>query len=52
MNIFVLDNDPTTAATMMCDKHIPKMIIEAAQMLCTSHRLLDGTPERRRSKSG
>ncbi len=52
MNIFVLHKDPAKAAIMMCDKHIPKMIIEAAQMLCTSHRLLDGTPERRRSKSG
>ena len=52
MNIFVLDNDPVVAAQMLCDKHIPKMIVESAQMLSTAHRMLDGTPERRPSKSG
>jgi len=52
MNIFVLDKDPMKAAMMMCDKHIPKMIIESAQMLSTVHRMLDGTPTKRRSKSG
>jgi len=52
MNIFVLDNDPVIAAQMMCDKHIPKMIVESAQMLCTSHRLLDGKEMKRPSKSG
>ena len=52
MNIFVLDKNPTIAAQMLCDKHIPKMIVESAQMLSTAHRLLDGTPEKRRSKSG
>lgn len=34
MNIFVLDRDPKTAATMACDKHVVKMILETAQMLC------------------
>ena len=52
MNIFVLHENPVTAATMLCDKHVPKMIIESAQMLSTAHRLLDGIPERRLSKSG
>ncbi len=33
MNIFVLDRDPKTAAHMMCDKHVVKMILESAQML-------------------
>ncbi|AGS80962.1 hypothetical protein [Caulobacter phage Cr30] len=42
MNIFILDNDPKIAAQMHCDKHIVKMILELAQMLCTSHRILDG----------
>ena len=42
MNIFVLDNDPDTAARMMCDKHVVKMIVESAQMLSTAHRVLDG----------
>ena len=35
MNIFVLDKDPKIAATMLCDKHVVKMIVETAQMLCT-----------------
>ena len=52
MNIFVLDEDPCIAAQMMCDKHVPKMIVESAQMLSTAHRLLDGTPVKRPSKSG
>lgn len=52
MNIFVLDSDPITAAQMCCDRHVPKMIVESAQMLSTAHRMLDGIPERRRSRSG
>lgn len=39
MNIFILDEDPKTAATMYCDKHIPKMVLELGQMLSTAHRL-------------
>jgi len=35
MNIFILDNDPIKAAQMQCDKHVVKMILESAQMLCT-----------------
>lgn len=52
MNIFVLDESPRISAQMMCDKHVPKMIVESAQMLSTVHRLLDGTPIKRPSKSG
>jgi len=52
MNIFVLDECPVVSAQMMCDKHIPKMIVEAAQMLSTAHRMLDGTATKRPSKSG
>ena len=36
MNIFVLDRNPAVAATMLCDKHVVKMIVETAQMLCTA----------------
>ena len=36
MNIFVVDRDPKVAATMLCDKHVVKMIVETAQMLCTA----------------
>ncbi len=35
MNIFVLDKSPKLAAQMHCDKHVVKMILESAQMLCT-----------------
>ncbi len=37
MNIFVLDKDPKVCATMHCDKHVVKMILESAQMICTTH---------------
>lgn len=52
MNIFILDNDPREAARMVCDKHCSKMIIESAQMMSTAHRMLDGSPSKRKSKSG
>lgn len=37
MNIFVLDNDPMVAAKHQCDKHVVKMVLETAQMLCTAY---------------
>ena len=43
MNIFVLHELPYQAATMQCDKHVVKMVLESAQMLCTAHRVQ--TPE-------
>ena len=36
MNIFVLDKDPKKAATMSCDKHVVKMVLETAQVLCSA----------------
>ena len=42
MNIFYLSKDPEKAAWFQCDKHIVKMPLETAQMLCTAHRELDG----------
>ena len=42
MNIFILDENPDTAARQHCDKHVVKMILETAQMLCTAHREIDG----------
>ena len=38
MNIFYLDKDPVKAAEMQYNKHVVKMILESAQMLCTAHR--------------
>lgn len=52
MNIFKLDDNPEIAAQMHCDKHVVKMIVEAAQMLSTAHRMLDGFHTKRLSKSG
>ena len=43
MNIFYLDKDAKVAAQYHCDKHVVKMILESAQLLCTAHRLLDGS---------
>ena len=41
MNIFWLDNDPVLAAQYQCDKHVVKMILESAQLLCTAHHIMD-----------
>ena len=38
MNIFYLDEDPKLAAIYQYDKHVVKMILESAQMLCTVNR--------------
>ena len=45
MNIFVLDEDPKKAAEMMCDKHIPKMVVESAQMMASALRRHGATDE-------
>lgn len=52
MNIFYLDNNPTTCARYHNDKHVVKMILEYAQLLSTAHRVLDGTMSSRLSKTG
>ncbi len=41
MNIFYLDKDPVISAKGMTNKHIVKMILESAQLLCTAHHILD-----------
>ncbi len=38
MNIFVLDQHPVKAASMQCDKHVVKMVLETAQILSTVAR--------------
>ena len=40
MNIFYLDKKTEKAAQYHCDKHVPKMVVETAQMLSTAKRLL------------
>ena len=52
MNIFVLDENPYTAAEMQCDKHVVKMVTESAQMLSTVHRMLDGEMYTEKSANG
>ena len=37
MNIFYLHKDPVEAAKLQYNKHVVKMILESAQMLCTAH---------------
>lgn len=37
MNIFVLDKSPILSAKYHNDKHVSKMILESAQLLCTSY---------------
>jgi len=39
MNVFVLDTNPKTCAEYHCDKHVVKMILESAQMICTTHHM-------------
>ena len=41
MNIFALQTDPYYAAIDHHDKHVVKMILETAQMLCTNCHYLD-----------
>ena len=44
MNVFYLHEDPKICAEMHLDKHCVKMLVEYAQLMCTAHRVLDGTP--------
>ena len=45
MNIFVLHRVPEKAARMHCDKHVPKMVVEAAQMMASALRRHGATDE-------
>jgi hypothetical protein len=42
MNIFYLDKCPEKAAKLQYNKHVVKMILESAQMLCTAHHCIMG----------
>lgn len=43
MNIFVLDTNPSKCAQYHCDKHVVKMILETAQLLCGVHWVLNSS---------
>ena len=45
MNIFYLDKDPITAAVVQYNKHVVKMILESAQMLCAAHHILGNSED-------
>jgi hypothetical protein len=45
MNIFYLDKDPIIAAVVQYNKHVVKMIIESAQMLCAAHHVLGNSDD-------
>lgn len=45
MNIFYLDSDPVQCAEWMVNSHVVKMILETAQLLSTTHRVLDGNQQ-------
>ena len=45
LNIFVLHRVPTKAARMHCDKHVPKMVVEATQMMASALRRHGATDE-------
>jgi hypothetical protein len=41
MNIFVLDNNSELAAKYHTDRHVIKMILESAQMMCTAVSIIN-----------
>jgi len=45
MNIFYLSHCPKQAAEYQYNKHVVKMILETAQLLCTAHHELGSTIE-------
>lgn len=42
MNIFVVDANPVVAGMSLCNKHVVKMPLETAQLLCTAVNALTG----------
>ena len=52
MNIFYLDENPIKCAQYHYDAHVRKMLLESAQLLCTAHRVLDGTEIIKLDKAG
>lgn len=40
MNLFYLSHDPEESVRYLCDKHVVKMTLETAQLLCGVHHML------------
>ena len=47
MNIFKLDNCPKLSAKLQHDKHIVKMVLESAQLLCSAYATDSNPPYKR-----
>lgn len=47
MNIFVLDADPNECVRHYCDKHVSKMLLETAQLLCSAHHAVYNSIEKK-----
>lgn len=45
MNVFYLSECPVEAAQAQGDKHVVKMVLETAQLLCTAHRVYETTSD-------
>lgn len=45
MNIFILSKKPRRCARYHADKHVLKLLIEATQMLCAAHIILDSVTQ-------
>jgi hypothetical protein len=45
MNIFAVDPDPVISAKSLVDRHVVKMILESAQLLCVTHSIHGQVPE-------
>lgn len=45
MNIFAVDPDPVVSAKSLVDRHVVKMILESAQLLCVAHAAKGPVPE-------
>uniref|UniRef100_A0A7S3D590 Uncharacterized protein n=1 Tax=Palpitomonas bilix TaxID=652834 RepID=A0A7S3D590_9EUKA len=52
MNIFFLHANPRIAARMHCTKHVVKMALESAQLLCNVHWQSGGKAPYKNSRSG
>ena len=46
MNIFFLDFDTKKCAEYHCDKHVVKMVLETAQLLCGVHHMSPQVPHK------
>ena len=52
MNVFILHEDPITAARMHCDKHVPKMIVESEKMISKGFDLVTVGSDQRFMSAG